>query len=180
MNVFRPGQGLKRSRVRRTSPWSDHTDDQLQVLNCDCSGTAPTSSGYVPKPSATGHTRLEQTGSNPDRDAPRTPVDRIGQGTDVYEGLAVMNTDYSNSRFRVSQVTVGDRNFLGNNIAYTSGARLGGRNVCSATKVMVRSTGPIGRHRPARLTAVRDPGAARREKRGNSAFLTNHARVRTC
>ncbi|HEX4252176.1 MAG TPA: Pls/PosA family non-ribosomal peptide synthetase [Pseudonocardia sp.] len=89
-------------------------------------------------------TPVEQTGSNLGTEMRHDNpfLTRIGTGTMISDGLSVMNTDYSNTSFRVSQVTVGARNFLGNNIAYPSGARLG-ENVLLATKVMVPIDGPV-------------------------------------
>ncbi|HEY0690773.1 MAG TPA: Pls/PosA family non-ribosomal peptide synthetase, partial [Kribbella sp.] len=66
----------------------------------------------------------------------------IGTGTTVSDALSVMNADYSGSSFRVSQVTIGERNFLGNYVAFPSQARTGD-NVLLATKVMVPIDGPI-------------------------------------
>jgi non-ribosomal peptide synthetase-like protein len=85
-----------------------------------------------------------QTGSNFGTEIRQdTPyLTRIGTGTMVSDGLSVMNADYSNTSFRVSQVTVGPNNFLGNNIAFPSGARVG-PNVLLATKVMVPIDGPV-------------------------------------
>jgi non-ribosomal peptide synthetase-like protein len=85
-----------------------------------------------------------QTGSNFGTEIRHdTPyLTRIGTGTMVSDGLSVMNADYSNTSFRVSHVTVGEHNFLGNNIAYPAGARVGA-NVLLATKVMVPIDGPV-------------------------------------
>ena len=89
-------------------------------------------------------TPVEQTGSNfgteMRHDSPF--LTRIGTGTMVSDGLSVMNTDYSNTSFRVSPVTIAERNFIGNNVAYPSGARVG-NNALLATKVMVPIDGPI-------------------------------------
>jgi non-ribosomal peptide synthetase-like protein len=53
-----------------------------------------------------------------------------------------MNADFSSTSFRVSRVSIGARNFLGNNIAFPSGARMGD-NCLLATKVMVPIDGDV-------------------------------------
>lgn len=53
-----------------------------------------------------------------------------------------MNADFTNTSFRLSRVSVAARNFLGNNITYPIGARVG-ENCLLATKVMVPIDGPI-------------------------------------
>ena len=63
---------------------------------------------------------VEQTGSNfgleVRQDAPR--LTGVGRGTMVADGLSVINTDYTGSSFHVSEVSIGPRNFLGNDIAF--------------------------------------------------------------
>jgi non-ribosomal peptide synthetase-like protein len=88
--------------------------------------------------------RVLQTGSNFGtdlrQDAPH--LCSVGTGTMVADGLSIMNADFSATSFRVSPVTIGARNFLGNNIAFPSGARVG-ENCLLATKVMVPVEGPV-------------------------------------
>ncbi|GEL24709.1 hypothetical protein PSU4_36630 [Pseudonocardia sulfidoxydans NBRC 16205] len=88
--------------------------------------------------------RVDQTGSNFGTEMHHdTPyLTTIGSGTMVSDGLSVMNADFSTTSFRVSPVTVGDNNFLGNNIAFPTGAAVGA-NVLLATKVMVPIDGPV-------------------------------------
>ena len=47
---------------------------------------------------------------------------RVGSGTMIADGLSVLNADFSSTSFRVSPVSIGPRNFLGNNVAYPPGA----------------------------------------------------------
>ncbi len=88
--------------------------------------------------------RVEQTGSNfgteQRHDSPY--LSTVGTGTMVSDGLSIMNADFSTTSFRVSPVAIGGRNFLGNNIAFPSGAKVG-ENCLLATKVMVPIEGPV-------------------------------------
>jgi non-ribosomal peptide synthetase-like protein len=68
----------------------------------------------------------------------------VGSGTMVSDGLSFMNAEFSNSSFRVRRATLGDRSFLGNNIAFPAGARTG-ENCLLATKVMVPLDGDVRR-----------------------------------
>jgi non-ribosomal peptide synthetase-like protein len=88
--------------------------------------------------------RIEQTGSNFGTEVGHeTPfLSSIGTGTMVADGLSIMNADFSNSSFRVSRVSIGPRNFVGNNIAYPAGGRTG-ENCLLATKVMIPLDGNI-------------------------------------
>ncbi|MBL1084170.1 peptide synthetase [Streptomyces actinomycinicus] len=87
---------------------------------------------------------VEQTGSNFGTEVQHeTPfLVSVGSGTMVADGLSLINADYSSTSFRLSHVSVGARNFLGNNIAYPSGGRTG-ENCLLATKVMVPLDGEI-------------------------------------
>jgi len=87
---------------------------------------------------------VEQTGSNFGTEVGHeTPyLSRIGSGTMVADGLSLMNADYSSTSFRVSPVSIGGHNFLGNNIAYPAGGRTG-ENCLLATKVMIPLDGKI-------------------------------------
>jgi non-ribosomal peptide synthetase-like protein len=66
----------------------------------------------------------------------------IGRGTMVADGLSMMNADYSSMSFRVSRVSIGADNFVGNNIAYPAGGRTG-ENCLLATKAMIPLDGRI-------------------------------------
>ncbi len=88
--------------------------------------------------------RVEQTGSNfgtqLHHDSPFLTT--VGTGTVVCDGLSVMNADFSNTSFRVNPVRIGERNFVGNDVAFPAEARTGD-NCLFATKVMVPVDGPI-------------------------------------
>lgn len=88
--------------------------------------------------------RVEQTGSNFGTEMQHeTPfLVSVGTGTMIADGLSVVNADYSSTSFRLSRVTIGPRNFLGNNIAYPVGGRTG-ENCLLATKVMVPLDGEV-------------------------------------
>ena len=66
----------------------------------------------------------------------------IGSGTMVADGLSIMNADFSSTSFRVSRVSIGPHNFVGNNIAYPAGGRTG-ENCLLATKAMIPLDGEI-------------------------------------
>jgi non-ribosomal peptide synthetase-like protein len=87
---------------------------------------------------------VEQTGSNfgmtVKHDNPY--LSAVGTGTVVADGLSFVNADYSSTSFRVSRVSIGRHNFLGNNIAYPARGRTGD-NCLLATKVMVPIDGEI-------------------------------------
>ncbi|MBT2396358.1 Pls/PosA family non-ribosomal peptide synthetase [Streptomyces sp. ISL-100] len=88
--------------------------------------------------------RVEQTGSNFGSDVQHeTPyLASVGSGTMVADGLSIMNAEFSSTSFRVSRASIGPHNFLGNHIAYPSGARTGD-NCLLGTKVMVPLDGQI-------------------------------------
>ena len=88
--------------------------------------------------------RVKQTGSNfGDEVAHDNPyLCSVGRGTVVADGLSMINAEYSSTSMRVSRVSIGSRNFLGNNIAYPPQGRTGD-NCLLATKVMVPLDGPI-------------------------------------
>ncbi|WP_256641433.1 Pls/PosA family non-ribosomal peptide synthetase [Streptomyces murinus] len=87
---------------------------------------------------------VEQTGSNFGTEVQHeTPLlVSVGSGTMIADGLSVLNADYSSTSFRLSRVSIGPRNFLGNNIAYPVGGRTG-ENCLLATKVMIPLDGEI-------------------------------------
>ncbi|MGW7365373.1 Pls/PosA family non-ribosomal peptide synthetase [Streptomyces sp. NPDC054841] len=88
--------------------------------------------------------RVEQTGSNFGTEVQHeTPyLSSVGSGTMIADGLSIVNADFSSTSFRVSRASIGAHNFLGNNIAYPSGARTG-ENCLLATKVMVPLDGEL-------------------------------------
>ncbi|MEV7320050.1 Pls/PosA family non-ribosomal peptide synthetase [Streptomyces sp. NPDC093970] len=88
--------------------------------------------------------RVEQTGSNFGTELQHESplLVTVGSGTMVADGLSVLNADFSSTSFRLSRVTIGPNNFLGNNIAYPAGGRTGA-NCLLATKVMVPLDGEV-------------------------------------
>ena len=64
--------------------------------------------------------RIKQTGSNfGDEVAHDNPyLCSVGRGTVIADGLSMMNAEFSSTSMRLSRVSIGPRNFLGNNIAY--------------------------------------------------------------
>ena len=60
----------------------------------------------------------------------------------VADGLSIMNADYSTTSFRLSPVYIGPNNFIGNNIAYPAGGRIGD-NCLLATKTMIPLDGEV-------------------------------------
>jgi non-ribosomal peptide synthetase-like protein len=88
--------------------------------------------------------KVEQTGSNfgtgVKQDTPY--LCKVGTGTMVADGLSMMNTEFSSTSFRVSSVSIGPRNFLGNTVHYPPGGKTGD-NVLLATKVMVPIDGKV-------------------------------------
>ncbi len=88
--------------------------------------------------------RVEQTGSNFGTEVGHESpyLSKIGSGTMVADGLSIMNADFSSTSFRVSPVSIGPRNFIGNNIAYPAGGRTGD-NCLLATKAMIPLDGEI-------------------------------------
>jgi non-ribosomal peptide synthetase-like protein len=88
--------------------------------------------------------RVEQTGSNFGTEVKHdTPyLSSVGQGTMVADGLSIINADVSSTSFRLSRVSIGARNFLGNRIAFPSQGRTGD-NCLLATKVLVPVDGKV-------------------------------------
>jgi non-ribosomal peptide synthetase-like protein len=66
----------------------------------------------------------------------------VGSGTQVADGLSIVNADYSNTSFRLSHVSIGADNFFGNMIAYPARGKTGD-NCLLATKVMVPLDGQL-------------------------------------
>ena len=88
--------------------------------------------------------QVEQTGSNfgtaVKHEVPG--LSTVGSGTMVSDGLSMLNAEFSATSFRLRHATVAPRNFLGNNIAFPAGARVGD-NCLLATKVHVPLDGPL-------------------------------------
>ncbi|WP_354170045.1 Pls/PosA family non-ribosomal peptide synthetase [Arthrobacter sp. UYEF36] len=87
--------------------------------------------------------KVVQTGSNfGPAVAHESPfLSTVGSGTMASDGLNMMNADFTNTSFRLSRVSVAARNFLGNDITFPIGARVG-ENCLLGTKVMVPIDGP--------------------------------------
>jgi non-ribosomal peptide synthetase-like protein len=87
---------------------------------------------------------VQQTGSNFGTEVKHEmpALSAVGTGTMVSDGLSFLNAEFSSTSFRVLPVTVGTRNFIGNNIAYPAGARTG-NNCLFATKAMIPIAGPV-------------------------------------
>lgn len=88
--------------------------------------------------------KVEQTGSNFGPEvADESPfLNSVGTGTMVSDGLNMMNAHFSNSSFCLSRVKIAGHNFLGNDLTFPVGARVG-ENCLLATKVMIPIDGPI-------------------------------------
>ncbi|MEJ2419610.1 MAG: hypothetical protein P8Y45_22330, partial [Exilibacterium sp.] len=88
--------------------------------------------------------KVVQTGSNfgvsQKHDSPL--LCNIGTNTMVADGLSMMNAEVSSTSFRLSRVTIGDNNFLGNSVHYPAQGKTG-NNCLLATKVMIPIDGPV-------------------------------------
>ncbi|QIJ60788.1 Pls/PosA family non-ribosomal peptide synthetase [Streptomyces sp. JB150] len=104
------------------------------------------SSYIVPYLRALGYdlSRVVQTGSNFGTEVRHeTPLlVSVGSGTMVADGLSVLNAEFSSTSFRLSRVSIGPRNFLGNDVVYPVGGRTG-ENCLLATKVLVPLDGEV-------------------------------------
>ena len=89
-------------------------------------------------------TPVVQTGSNFANEVKHDNPYLVSVGTEtvVASGLTIVNAEYSSTSFRVSRVTIGPRNFLGNDIFYPSRGKTGD-NCLLATKVMVPIEGEV-------------------------------------
>ena len=91
----------------------------------------------------------------------------IGTGTMVADALSMMNAEFSSTSFRLSRASIGERNFLGNGIAYPprrqDGRQLPARDEGHGAD---QREGP-GECRAAGLPGLRDPafGRARQQLR---------------
>lgn len=87
---------------------------------------------------------VKQTGSNfgsaQKHDIPHAC--EIGSGTMVSDGLSLINIRQSHSSFKISCASIPENSFLGNQIVYLAGSRLGPGNLL-ATKVMLPLDGAI-------------------------------------
>jgi non-ribosomal peptide synthetase-like protein len=87
---------------------------------------------------------VEQTGSNfgelVKHDTPF--LTSVGSGTMVADGLSIINADFSSTSFRLSRVSIGAHNFLGNRIPYPAQGKTGD-NCLLATKLMVPLDGQV-------------------------------------
>ncbi len=86
----------------------------------------------------------EQTGSNfgVDLKHESPTLSTVGAGTMVSDGLSMLNADFTGSSFRVREVVIAPKAFLGNSIAYPPESRVG-ENCLLATKVLVPLDGPV-------------------------------------
>ena len=111
--------------------------------------------------------QVEQTGSNfgtmLKHDNPY--LSSVGSGTMVADGLSIINADFSSTSFRVSRVSIGPHNFLGNSDrlsrAGQDGRKLPARDEGHGSD---RRGGPRGRGAP-RLAQLRDPAIGQRDTR---------------
>ncbi|WP_427173087.1 Pls/PosA family non-ribosomal peptide synthetase [Arthrobacter sp. 92] len=88
--------------------------------------------------------KVQQTGSNFGVEVKHdTPfLSTVGSGTMVSDGLSLINTDVSNTSFRLSRAAIGANNYVGNDVYFPTGARTGD-NCLLATKVMIPVDGPL-------------------------------------
>jgi non-ribosomal peptide synthetase-like protein len=88
--------------------------------------------------------KVVQTGSNFGGNVKHESpyLSSIGTGTMVADALSMMNAEFSNTTFRLSRTSIGERNYLGNGIAYPPRGRTGD-NCLLATKVMVPISGKV-------------------------------------
>ncbi|MDT7578963.1 MAG: hypothetical protein QOK35_227, partial [Pseudonocardiales bacterium] len=88
--------------------------------------------------------RIEQSGSNFGTEVRQEIpyLSAVGSGTMVADGLSMLNSSFSSTAFRVSRVSIGPHNFLGNRIVYPAQGRTGA-NCLLATKVLVPIDGKV-------------------------------------
>jgi len=67
---------------------------------------------------------------------------KTGHGTMVSDGLAMLNAEISNCSFKLAQATIGDENYLGNQIVYPWNAKTG-KNCLLGTKALIPIEGPV-------------------------------------
>ena len=61
---------------------------------------------------------------------------QLGSGTMISDGLSILNVHESSTSFRLAQTSIGEHNFIGNNVYYPPEGKTG-RNCLIATKAMV-------------------------------------------
>ena len=66
----------------------------------------------------------------------------IGRGTMVSSGVTMLNAKFTSTSFRVSKVSMAEDNYLGNDIHYPAGAKVG-RNCLLGTRVMLPLHGEV-------------------------------------
>jgi non-ribosomal peptide synthetase-like protein len=71
-----------------------------------------------------------------------TALCTVGGGSIVSDGLAMPNAEYSAHAFRVGEVRIGERVFMGNAVIFPPGAAVGD-DCLIATKAMVPTDGPL-------------------------------------
>jgi len=91
----------------------------------------------------------------------------------VADGLILMNDDVSSTSFRVSRVTIGPNNFLGNDVTYPAGGRTGD-NVLLGTKVMVPLDGKIREGWACWAPVFRDPRTVERDTQSTISGRARH------
>ena len=69
-------------------------------------------------------------------------LSKVGRGTMVSDGLAMINAEMGATSFRLAEARIGENNFLGNMVYYPAGGRTGD-NVLLATKVLIPLDGPV-------------------------------------
>jgi len=89
-------------------------------------------------------TPVEQTGSNFGIAVKQANpfLCSVGTGTMVADGLIVVNDELSSTSFCVSSVSIGPRNFLGNDVTYPVGGKTGD-NCLLGTKAMIPFDGEV-------------------------------------
>ena len=88
--------------------------------------------------------KIEQTGSNfgTNQKHDNPFLCDIGSSTMVSDGLSMMNAQMSSSSFKLGQVKIGDRNYLGNNIFFPADGKTG-TDCLLGTKVMIPIDGAV-------------------------------------
>ena len=67
---------------------------------------------------------------------------RLGTGTRISDGLRMENADHSAGAVRVATVEIGEHGFIGSDVPFPKGARVG-RTCLLATRVMLPLDGPV-------------------------------------
>ena len=132
------------------------------------SSAAPPTSSTTCAGWATTFTRCGRPARTSARTSSDTPfLSSVGSGTMVADRLSIINADFSSTSFRLSRVSIGAENFLGNRIAYPAQGKTGD-NCLLATKVMVPLDGPV-REGVGLLGAprLRDPRSVKRDQQLN-------------